>query len=89
MGDWETCLKTGGKHFSNLQKDFSSVQELELLDSPLWGHKDDEESGIFSICRKAESWDCSAWGREGSGDLIGVYKYLREGANTMERGSFQ
>ena len=36
-------------------------------------------TGTSLLSRKAESWGCSAWRREGSGDLINVYKYLKGG----------
>lgn len=47
--------------------------------SPTKGHQNDKGTGAPLLWAEAESWGCSAWQRGGSGDLIDVYKYLKEG----------
>jgi len=55
------------------------------------GHRDDERPGAFPVWGNSDSWDCSAWRREGQGafSYINAYKYLTGGSQLVGPGSFQ
>jgi len=48
-------------------------QHRHTGENPAKAHKDDEGTGAPHIGGKAESYDCSAWRRRGSGGILSMY----------------
>lgn len=59
----------------------SPVQERQ---NPRKNHRDDEGTGASPMRRGWGSWNCPAWRRKGSGNLLNIHKYLRRKCNDTQ-----
>lgn len=61
------------------------MRQLDILEKVQW-----RVCSTSPVGSGQKSWACAAWRTEGSGgDLINVYKYLKERAKKTKPGSFQ